>query len=312
MTFSYSNLIDSAANATTTQPDATQDLPFNYIPTGWIGITFLALFGTTTEAIYFRAWYMLPTLVLCGVCEIVGWAGRYWGHLDPTNNDPFLMQISTTIIAPSFMTAAMFLILPRIMNELGSHYSRMTPRLYSIIFLIADGSALVIQGVGGGLASAADTLDGANQGSHVMLAGIIIQLAAIVLFTLLASEFIIRYSYDRPARQRTLSEEQSQAGEKVQERKPVSRNIILMLVGLGIVIVFMVIRSVYRLIELSDGWNGEIISTEKWFNWFDGMPIVVAMTAFNVFYPGYLLRELGGILPQSEQSPEGTPELPTV
>lgn len=44
------------------------------------------------EAIFFRAWYMLPTLVLCGACELLGWAGRYWGHLSPYNRDPFMMQ----------------------------------------------------------------------------------------------------------------------------------------------------------------------------------------------------------------------------
>lgn len=38
-------------------------------------------------------------------------------------------RICTTIIAPSFMTAAMFLILPKIINEVGSQYSRMPPRL---------------------------------------------------------------------------------------------------------------------------------------------------------------------------------------
>ncbi|CAE6473763.1 unnamed protein product, partial [Rhizoctonia solani] len=28
------------------------------------------------------------------------------------------------------------------------------------------------------------------------------------------------------------------------------------------------------------------------FNWFDGAPIVVAMFAFNLFHPGFLLRNL--------------------
>ncbi|KAF8601741.1 RTA1-domain-containing protein [Ceratobasidium sp. AG-I] len=174
--------IMAVANATVAeQQDPSQDLPFNYVPTGWVGILFLALFGVTTaghllEAILFKAWYMLPTLVLCGTSELIGWAGRYWGHVSPHNKDPFMMQISTTIIAPSFMTAAMFLILPRIINELGSQYSRMPPRWYSIIFITADVTALVIQAVGGALASIADTLDGANQGGNIMLAGIIIQL----------------------------------------------------------------------------------------------------------------------------------------
>ncbi|KAG8714276.1 hypothetical protein FRC08_012143 [Ceratobasidium sp. 394] len=308
-------LIMAAANSTATQPDPAQDLPFNYIPTGWVGITFLALFGVTTsthflEAILFRTWYMIPTLVLCGVCELLGWGGRYWGHISPTNRDAFLMQICTTIIAPSFMTAAMFLILPKIINELGPKYSRMSPRLYSIIFITADVSALVIQAVGGAMASTADTLEGANQGSHIRLAGIIIQLVAVVLFTLLALEFVTRYSLNRPARKTAAPEEQEL--QKFGGWSIVSQGLVWMLVGLAIATVFIIIRSVYRTIELTDGWNGTIISTEKWFNWFDGMPIVVAMVTFNVFHPGYLLRDLDNQLPRSMRPSEEPLELRTV
>ncbi|KAG8732328.1 hypothetical protein FRC12_019332 [Ceratobasidium sp. 428] len=308
-------LIMAAANSTATQPDPSQDLPFNYIPTGWVGITFLALFGVTTsahllQAVIFRTWFMIPTLVMCGVGELIGWGARYWGHVSPTNHDAFLMQICTTIIAPSFMTAAMFLILPKIINELGPQYSRMSPRLYSIIFITADVSALVIQAVGGALASIADTLEGANQGSHIMLAGIIIQLVAVVLFTLLGVEFVTRYSRNRPARKVPVSVEQE--FQKFSGWDAVSRGVVWMLVGLTIATVFIVIRSVYRTIELTDGWNGTIISTEKWFNWFDGMPIFVAMATFNVFHPGYLLRHIGSQLPRSMRPSEEPLELRTV
>ncbi|CAE6477532.1 unnamed protein product [Rhizoctonia solani] len=283
----------AAANATVSeQQNAGDDLPFNYVPTGWVGIMFLALFGITTgghllQALIFRTMYMIPTLVLCGVGELLGWAGRYWGHVNPHNGDAFMMQITTTIIAPSFMTAAMFLILPKIINELGMEYSRMPPRLYSIIFISADVTALVIQAVGGAMASIADTPDGAEQGGRIMLAGIVIQLVAVILYTILGIEFVARFSIDRPARSAVLGERRKHSGWV-----GVPHGLIWMLVGLAIATVFIIIRSIYRTIELTDGWNGTIISTEKWFNWFDGAPIVIAMFAFNVFHPGYFLRNL--------------------
>ncbi|KAG8738022.1 hypothetical protein FRC11_001670 [Ceratobasidium sp. 423] len=283
----------AAANATVSeQHNGGDGFPFNYVPTGWIGILFLALFGVTTaghllQALFFRTMYMIPTLVLCGIGELLGWAGRYWGHVNPHNDDAFMMQITTTIISPSFMTAAMFLILPKIINELGMEYSRMPPRLYSIIFISADVTALVIQAVGGAMASIADTLDGAERGGRIMLGGIIIQLVAVILYTILGLEFVIRFSLDRPARSKVMSEQRKHAGWI-----NVPNGIVWMLVGLAIATVFIIIRSIYRTIELTDGWNGTIISTEKWFNWFDGAPIVVAMFTFNVFHPGYFLRNL--------------------
>jgi hypothetical protein len=54
-------------------------------------------------------------------------------------------------------------------------------------------------------------------------------------------------------------------------------------------------RTIYRTIELNDGWTGTIIKNERLFNVLDGMPIVVAMVTLNVFHPGWLLpsREAG-------------------
>lgn len=64
-----------------------------------------------------------------------------------------------------------------------------------------------------------------------------------------------------------------------------------MLVGAGITTIWVVIRSIYRTIELADGWTGQIITTQVYFNVLDGAPIVLAMATLNVFHPGWLLRE---------------------
>ncbi|CAE6432470.1 unnamed protein product [Rhizoctonia solani] len=322
MSTSFDSFIDAFNTTMTEEQFQEMYSPFQYIPTGWVGITFLVLFGMTTtahlfEAIYFQTTYMIPTLVLCGVGELLGWGGRYWGHTDPLSRDAFMMQISTTIISPSFMTAAMFLILPKIINELGVEFSRMPPRLYSIIFITVDVTALVIQAIGGGMASVAEAFEAAEQaigggmasvaeafeaaeqGAHIMLSGIIIQLAAVVLYTILGLEFIVRFAYNRPARPSAASEPRKYAGWN-----DVSRNIVWMLVGLAIATMLIIMRSIYRTIELSDGWNGGIIAIEKWFNWFDGAPIVVAMFAFNLLHPGYLLKSLesDNKLPVSQSS----------
>ncbi|CAE6443322.1 unnamed protein product [Rhizoctonia solani] len=309
-------VILAATNATVSEQQNPADhLPFNYVPTEWVCVTFLALFGITTaghllQALLSRTKYMIPTLVLCGVGELLGWAGRYWGHVSPHNGDPFIMQTTSTIIAPSFMIAAMFLILPnivnelgaeysrmparlsmflilpKIINELGAEYSRMPARLYSMIFISADVIALVIQAAGGAMASIADTPDGAEWGGQIMLGGIVIQLVAVLLCTILGIRFVLRFALNRPARLKTMDERRKHAGRIV-----APRGIVWMLVGLAVATVFIIIRSIYRIVELTNGW-GTIISTEKWFNWFDGAPIVVVMFTFNVFHPGYLLRDL--------------------
>ncbi|CAE6428351.1 unnamed protein product [Rhizoctonia solani] len=318
-------------NATVTAPSPEQGdgNPFNYVPTSWVCILFIILFSLTTvvhvlQAFWLKVWYMLPTLALCGLVETIGWAGRYWGHKNPYNRSPFLMQICTTIMAPSFMTAAMFLVLPRIVSELGQEYSRMSPRLYPIIFLTADVGALLLQAIGGAVASSATTLEGANRGGNIMLAGIVIQLAAVTLFDLLSIEFVARYALGRPAYRTSVDHEQKHTIPKRvalmllgvgiasvfilirsvyrttsvdhEQKHTIPKRVALMLLGVGIASVFILIRSVYRTIELTDGWNGRIISTEKWFNWFDGGAVVAAMATFNVFHPGLLIKNYGNKL----------------
>ncbi|KAG8740438.1 hypothetical protein FRC10_004329 [Ceratobasidium sp. 414] len=289
----------AAANVTVGQLDPNAvDLPFNYVPTGWVGITFLVLFSVTTavhllEAVLFRTWFMIPTLVLCGIGELVGWAGRYWGHLSPTTWDAYMQQTCATIIFPSFLTAAIFFILPRIVSEMGAQYSRISARLYAKIFISADVAALVVQAAGGTIVSTTKDPAASVRGGNIMLAGIVIQLVAVILFIALTLEFTIRYTLNKPAQ----SSSNQEPSQKYTGWTLAPRGVVLMLVGLAIATLFVLIRGVYRTIELSDGWNGVIISTEKWFNWFDGMPILVAMITLNVFHPGILLRGIGNKLP---------------
>ena len=71
--------------------------PYGYTPTTWICILFVALYSLTTlvhlaQAIRSRMWWMIPTAVLCGLTEIIGWSGRLWSSYDVDNMDPYLMQ----------------------------------------------------------------------------------------------------------------------------------------------------------------------------------------------------------------------------
>lgn len=99
--------------------DPEIDSNYHYVPTGWVCIVFIVLFGISTceaaeylpssspslltaiispvvhtvEALYFRLWWLLPTAVLAGLGEILGWSARYWSSLnDGILDTPFLMQ----------------------------------------------------------------------------------------------------------------------------------------------------------------------------------------------------------------------------
>lgn len=75
------------------------------------------------------------------------------------------MQISSLIIAPAFMAAGNYILLGRIIPVLGTKYSFIHPLSYTIVFVLGDLISLVIQAIGGGQASAAETLEGKYRSS---------------------------------------------------------------------------------------------------------------------------------------------------
>ncbi|CAL1716726.1 unnamed protein product [Somion occarium] len=230
---------------------------YHYLVSKPACIFYLVAFGISTalhfgQSVWYRMWWLIPTVVLCGAGELIGWGGRLWSAISPLENNPFLIQIVCTIIAPTPFLAAIFMTFARLTKRLGVQYSRLSPRLYSRIFLTCDIISLIVQAAGGGLAASANDDAGSNLGANIMLGGIIFQLVSLIF-----SEWDTRIK--------------------------------VLVGGLTFICVCIFIRSVYRLIELADGWSGKVISTQVYFNALDGAMIWIAMLTYNVCHPGLLL-----------------------
>jgi uncharacterized membrane protein len=282
----------------TTMPNSTNStLPYNpdldplhlygYIPTQWICITILTLFSITTaihvaQAVLVkpRLWWLLPTTAMCGTGEVIGWAGRLLDSKNPLNRNAFLQQIATTIIAPVFLTAAMYTILGLIIEIVGRQYSRIAPKTYLKIFVTLDVLALVVQAAGGAIASIADTDSLTNTGGHIMLAGIFLQMRP----------FPGRVSSADSVEGGSPSGEKWQMGTHKNGGVWLPRRLSLMILGLALSTIFVFLRTGYRTVELIGGWHGHIIRTQVFFNVLDAMPIILALYTLNVLSPVYLLR----------------------
>lgn len=269
--------------------------PYGYVPTEGICITFIVLFGLSTllhfiAAVRYRLWWLIPTACLMGAGEVIGWVGRLWSSRNVMAHTPFTMQIVCTILAPTPLLAAIFIIFTRMTETLGTCYSRLTPRWYTVVFLTCDIVALVIQGLGGGIAADAKTISTTNLGANIMLAGIVFQLVAMLVFSTLAAEYFYRFINDRPVRDKdsSLGIRDSMA-TAVHNPRPWDRRLKLMVVGICISTLFLVVRAIYRTIELGDGWNGKVLHTQVYFTVFDAAMVAVSTYALNVFNPGVLL-----------------------
>ncbi|TFY75758.1 hypothetical protein EWM64_g8254 [Hericium alpestre] len=234
------------------------------------------------EASWKRLWWLFPTAVLARNSRMV--RATLVKPESDLRLDPFLMQIVCTILAPTPLVAANFVILGRIITQLGGRFSRLSADWYTILFCSCDIVPLVVQAVGGGASIAVQNGRDPAKGGNIMLGGIVFQLAAIIAYVALAAEFLTRYWTNKPVH-RNGEIVDKESGEKPHMQPRMK----LMIFGMVFMTTLFFIRSVYRTMELSNGWSGRIISTQVYFNVLDGAAIVLAMFTLNVFHPGFLL-----------------------
>ncbi|CAF1189715.1 unnamed protein product [Adineta steineri] len=247
---------------------------YGYQPSLGVGITGLVLFVLSTIVHGYQVWtsrmWWLVVLVIGGITEIIGYAARIYSWHDDTSLDAFLAQTVTLIIAPSFFSAALYVVFGQIIIIVGRQYSCIPPLVYTVVFVIADLISLIIQAIGGGqAATAARTNSDTTLGTHIMIAGICWQMLSMLVYVVLVLIYVIRVGM---------------------AKAEIPKNIKIFILGMGLVTLMIFIRCIYRTVELQAGWTGYIITHEVFFACLDGLPMIIALVAFNIFHPGRYIK----------------------
>ncbi|KAI8964612.1 RTA1-domain-containing protein [Daldinia sp. FL1419] len=240
---------------------------YGYRPSLTAGIIFCVLFGIAFFGHSFRTirlWRWTSALLAIGaLTELIGWIGRTWSAECPYNRNAFLMQITTLIIGPVFYTAALYVLLGTLISILGRRYSLISARMYTIVFLTCDIVSLVVQAAGGAMASTAGgNTDSTKLGTNIMVAGVLFQLAAMTIFALLALDFFRR---------------------STKFGMPQEYNKILIALFVSLATIFA--RSIFRAVELLEGWDGYLMMHEVYFITLDGALMAIAVIVFLPFDP---------------------------
>lgn len=271
--------------------DVTPECPvegtiYGYHPSiGW-NTAFAGFFGLTLcfniiFGIRYKTWSYAIAMSLGCIGEVVGYIGRIMMWNNPFDEAGFQMQICCLIIAPAFISAAIYLTLKHIVHSFGDSWSRVRPQWYTWIFVGCDLLSLVLQGVGGGIAATADFgSDLQDVGTNLMLAGVIWQVVCLSVFGYLLGEYLYR-SY------RHRKEMDSQALALIHDRK-----FRLFLFAVVMAYITILTRCAYRIPELSDGWRSELMRDEVEFIVLEGAMIVTAVAFLTVFHPGFCLPAL--------------------
>lgn len=245
------------------------DLGANVFFLAWFAILF---FASVTLGIWAKTWTYTVALGGGTLLEALGYLGRVMMNSNPWNKAGFEMQICCIVLGPSFLAAAIYLTLKHFVLYCGPQYSILKARLYPWVFVGCDFASIVLQAIGGGVASSggsSDSIKIVNAGNNIIITGIAFQVATMSVCGLLVISYLWRY---RKARAQRHASSEKSAFDLSRSQGAVSKRK-LYFFGAVIVVAYItiLIRCIYRLPEMAGGWGNPLMRKEKEFLLLDGM-----------------------------------------
>ncbi|PWN30520.1 RTA1-domain-containing protein [Jaminaea rosea] len=288
-------LSQPAAAATTLQPDSilqyVPSLPGNAIVTAFYGFFSLVLFIYVFRT---RSWWAL--------CEPIGAFFSFLGYLlrivmrsNQSSQTIYIVLYLFVVLSPACYLAFNYIIYGRLLvaltgidrhddsvkkSKVKSPYSPLPPRLYTAIFVISDVVTFLIQAAGGGMQTSNGPI--VITGNHVFLAGVVLQMASYVFFSFLMLFAHFRLARDDPAHFSPLK-----ATTKMRQ----SPGLVLLYL-LYVSSIAIIVRLIYRTVEMAQGYGGQLYSNEIYTFLLDAMPLLISIGVWAAVWPGTLLERV--------------------
>lgn len=262
-----------------------EDTIYAYYPNLGANAFFAAIFGICCIAniilgIRYKTWTYMIALGVGSFAECLGYVGRIMLHNNPFDSTGFNIQITCLIIAPAFVTAAVYLTLKYLVLTVGRDYSRIRPKFYTWIFILCDLFSLILQGAGGGIAATANTGSGQTLGNDLMMAGISWQVITLFVFGILVADYAWRAYRGR----------NSFTQATVNLLSSLNFRIFASSIILSFLVIF--IRCVFRIAEMANGWANPIMQDEVDFIVLDGVMVSIATLCLTIFHPGLFFKPM--------------------
>ncbi|KAK9490873.1 RTA1 like protein-domain-containing protein [Lipomyces doorenjongii] len=252
----------------------------------------------TVLAIYYRQIWFGTCMFIANGLEAGGYIARYMSSSNPYKYGNYVAQSVLLIFAPAFFMAGIYYLLGEVSVIWGIRYARFKPWAYTKIFVTLDVLSIIIQD---------NQLLIPQAGTDIMIAGLGFQVAATLLFMLLCLDYYLRIQNHRRLAGQSLSsfdpscELNSESGQQrtipgdapakfapIREAKKTGA--FLFAVAAAVLLVF--VRSVYRVVELSTGWSGYLMTEEGYFLVLDALMVALASWIMWIFHPGVYLGRI--------------------
>ncbi|KAJ0310982.1 hypothetical protein COL516b_001683 [Colletotrichum fioriniae] len=216
-----------------------------YDPSMAAACVFIVLFSSTfaAHAILLnkkRTRFFIPFIVGI-ICEILGYVARAISAAQTPNWQvmPYALQSLMLLIAPSLLAASIYGMLGRLIILSNSQdYSPVKPAILTKVFITSDVLSFLVQSGGGGILTNAKSPSKIQLGENVIIVGLFIQLIGFALFIAVTAVFHWRISQKRGQ-----SLTHAASWEKF----------LWILYGVSVLVL---IRSLFRVIEYIQGYNG--------------------------------------------------------
>ncbi|KAL4905502.1 hypothetical protein BDW74DRAFT_185053 [Aspergillus multicolor] len=254
---------------------------FRYSPSRAAAGLFAGLFFVTSACHLFqlvksRAWYFIP-FVVGGIFQIIGYIVRIPAHDDPESVTIFAIQAILVLLAPPLYAASIYMVLGRLVTVLDAEKLSLVPvKWMTKIFVAGDVAAFLMQAAGAGIMSAG-SVDNYKTGENVTIGGLGVQLAFFGFFMVTCAVF-----HRRMRKSSACVEEKSKGILRGQNWQTV-------LVALYISSAFILVRSIFRLVEYVQGNDGYLISHEVFMYVFDSALMFLVMVVMNAWHPSVVL-----------------------
>lgn len=306
----FNNTISQLLNST-----ALEDLYYHHVslyggmtPNLAFNICMIAIWGILlasqiVQTIYKQYWFSVA-FICTGILEVLGYIGRTWSHSDTSLMDPFLLNMICLTIAPVFTMGGIYYQLAKLLEIYGSKFGLWPPIVYSYVFIASDIVSLAIQAAGGGTAGmAVADKESTKEGTHIFVAGLALQVFSMLIFIYLWSNFLYQI-FIKTRMQHTKTNKFSWSLFKIPQEEidymytPKYRNMRVprripfhyFTVAMTGAVLTIFTRCVYRLAELSEGWEGNLITHEWYFIILDAVMMSIATICMTVFHPGFAFQ----------------------
>ncbi|KAF9432902.1 hypothetical protein BGZ76_010166 [Entomortierella beljakovae] len=300
----FVNAQSSTNSADSTIPHEAQNSILSYQPSKALNSLFGALYIILS---IFYIYYVRLHRDKWAICLPVGAVFSGIGFFTRLSLDPYNFELAKfatqqmfVVVSPSAFLAFVYLLYGRFIaaidpnfsmeNKSGSKkqkskFSFIPPLIVGRIFIISDIITFLVQCAAGGMQAAAGATNPtlAEVGDKLYLIGVSAQGVSYILFTILLTVAFSRLIKDR------------KKNHPDQLRKGwtgLDKPTLTIVGGLYFSSIFIIIRSVFRIVEFSQGYDGYLIRHEVYLFVLDAAPLVLAIGIWAIIWPTVLLQRI--------------------